>query len=215
VTPDQTREAASGRRLPRLLKRTVLGIGLAALLIIVSLSGYACYTIQHNNFHTVSPKQVYRSAQMNKVELTRYIEEYGIKSILNLRGENPATSWYQAEIETAAKLNILHYDRSLASAQELSVEQMDELVSLLRLTPKPMLIHCQGGADRSGLVSALYRLAIEGNEPTAADRELSIWYGHVPLIRPKVKAMDHSFWRYVSNRISRAELNLQPSPAIP
>jgi protein tyrosine phosphatase (PTP) superfamily phosphohydrolase (DUF442 family) len=194
------------------LNRTVLGIGLAALLIIVSLSGHGFYTIQHNNFHTVSPKQLYRSAQMNKVELTRYVEEYGIKSILNLRGENPASEWHHAELDTAAKLNVIHYDRSLGSGTPLTLEQREDLVALLREAPKPVLIHCLGGADRSGLVSALYRFAIEGEKPGEADKELSIWYGHVPLIRPKVTAMDNSFWRYVSNHGAHAELNFQPKP---
>jgi protein tyrosine/serine phosphatase len=88
-------------------------------------------------------------------------------------------------------------------------------VTLLQQAPKPILIHCLGGADRSGLVSALYRFAIEGQKPDAADKELSIWYGHVPLIRPKVTAMDDSFWRYVSNRTVHAELNLQSKTISP
>ena len=206
---------AHPKRPARWLKRTALGIGLASLLIIFSMSGYVFYTIQHNNFHTVSPKQVYRSAQMNKAELTRYVEEYGIKSILNLRGENLASGWHHAELVTAAKLDVIHYDRSLGSGQKLTMEQMEELVTLLREAPKPVLIHCLGGADRSGLVSALYRFAIEGEKPGEADRELSIWYGHVPLIRPDVTAMDDSFWRYVSNRAAHPTLNFQSEPNAP
>ncbi len=29
--------------------------------------------------------------------------------------------------------------------------------------------------------------------------------GHVPLLRPRVMAMNDSFWRYVSNQVARAE----------
>jgi protein tyrosine/serine phosphatase len=211
LTSPPTNATAKMRR----LKRIVLGIGLALLLVVVSLSSYALYTIEQNNLHTVAPGQVYRSAQMNGDDLTRCVNKYGIKSILNLRGENPTTSWHQTEIATSAKLNVVHYDRSLGSGEQLTFEQMDDLVTLLRQSPKPILIHCYGGADRSGLVSALYCFAIEGEKPEEADRQLSVWYGHVPLIRPKVTAMDDSFWRYVSGHAAHAELNLQPKPISP
>ncbi|MFD2031462.1 tyrosine-protein phosphatase [Ancylobacter dichloromethanicus] len=44
---------------------------------------------------------------------------------------------------------------------------------------KPILIHCQAGADRSGLASALYLAAIKKNSAEAeAEAQLSIRYGH-------------------------------------
>jgi protein tyrosine/serine phosphatase len=175
--------------------------GLLALAL--ALGGYAGYALATDNFHTVVPGQVYRSGQMDAGGFSHCIQRYGIKSILNLRGENPATSWHQAEIATAEKLNVVHYDRSLGSGTPLTLEQMDDLVNLLRQAPKPVLIHCNGGADRSGLVSALYCFAIDGEKPEQADKQLTIWYGHVPFIRPKVIAMDNSFWCYVTNHVAQ------------
>ena len=172
--------------------------GVAAGLIL-ALAGYISSDLIHDNLRVVAAGQAYRSGQMDAEEFTSVIEHYGIKSILNLRGENPTTSWHQAEIATAAKLNVVHYDRSLGSGRQMTLEQMDDLVNLLRQAPKPILIHCNGGADRSGLVSALYDFAIKGEKPADAEKELSIWNGHVRLIRPKVIAMDNSFWRYVTN----------------
>lgn len=189
----------------RKLKRWCQRLFAVFLASVGALLIYVACTIFRANFHVVVSGEAYRSGQMDAEQFTYAIKHYGIKSILNLRGENPTTSWHQAEITTAAKLNIVHYDRSLGSGTPLTLEQMDDLVKLLRQAPKPVLIHCLGGADRSGLVSALYCFAIEGQKPGEADKELSIWYGHVPLIRPKVTAMDDSFWRYVSNHISYAE----------
>lgn len=186
----------------RRLKRWCQRISAVLLVIVGALLSYVGWTIYHANLHVIAGGEAYRSGQMNAKQLARTIQDYGIKSILNLRGENPTTSWHQAEIATSTKLNVIHYDRSLGSGTPLTLEQMDDLVTLLRQAPKPVLIHCLGGADRSGLVSALYRFAIEGEKPGQADKELSIWYGHVPLIRPKVTAMDDSFWRYVTNHIS-------------
>ena len=50
---------------------------------------------------------------------------------------------------------------------------------LLREAPKPVLVHCEGGADRTGLAAALY-LAAAGH-PAQADGQLSVRYGFVGI----------------------------------
>jgi protein tyrosine/serine phosphatase len=50
-----------------------------------------------------------------------------------------------------------------------------------------MLIHCQSGADRSGLVSGLYRLEVLRQDRATALRELSTDYFH---FRSKYPCMD-------------------------
>lgn len=172
------------------------------LFIAMALGGYALYLVATENFHTVVAGQIYRSGQMNEEQFSQVIQKYGIKSILNLRGENPTTAWHQAELAAATNYHVVHYDRSLGSGTPLTLKQMNDLVTLLRDAPKPILIHCNGGADRSGLVSALYCYAIDDETAEQADRQLTVWYGHIPLIRPKVIAMDNSFWRYVTNQVS-------------
>jgi undecaprenyl-diphosphatase len=195
--------------LARKKKFNLLALGILASLAVV-LAGYISSILKHDNLRVVVAGNAYRSGQMNAPQLARTIEHYGIKSILNLRGEDLEADWHHAEIQAAANLNVVHFDRSLSSGEELTLDQMDDLVARLRQTPKPVLIHCVGGADRSGLVSALYLLAVEGRSPREAEAELSLWNGHVPLVRPKVIAMDRSFRRYVSNRVSDMELNLPP-----
>jgi len=84
----------------------------------------------------------------------------------------------------------------------------------MRRAPKPILIHCNGGADRTGLISALYLYDVESKSSKVANRELTAFYGHVPHLHWRYSiAMDCSFWRYVSNRTSRAKLQVQPAPA--
>lgn len=194
------------------MKRLAKIAGGVLLALALTLGGYISYVLVTDNFHTVVPGQVYRSGQMSAGDFSHYIQAYGIKSILNLRGENPTTSWHQTEIATAAKLNVAHYDRSLGSSTPLTLEQMDELVNLLRDAPKPILIHCNGGADRSGLVSALYCYALAGETAEQADDQLTIWYGHVTLIRPEVIAMDNSFWCYVTNHEQPIKLQTSSAP---
>jgi len=184
----------------RIWKRVVRGVIVVLVFAVLLLAGYVFYTIKNSNFHVLVSGRAYRSAQMTESELARCIEKYQIKSILNLRGENRSTDWYHDEIAAAVRMEVIHYDEQLTSGRELSVKQMDDLIALLRHAPKPILIHCEAGADRTGLVSALYCFALEGQSAEDSAGQLSIWYGHAPIIRPAVCAMDRSFAQYVTDR---------------
>jgi protein tyrosine phosphatase (PTP) superfamily phosphohydrolase (DUF442 family) len=196
----------------RTAKALLLRILTALAVLIGALLAYTGYTIFYNaNFHTIVRGEAYRSGQMDAAQLSRAIQEYGIKSIINLRGTD-APAFYQGEMETAKRLGAQHYDFSLSATNEITVPQMDEVIRTLRQAPKPVLIHCQAGSDRTGLISALYCLTLKGETPAQADRQLSVWYGHIPWApSAKTIAMDHSYWHYVSNHLARAEPNLQPA----
>jgi len=189
----------------RTAKALLLRILTALAVLIGALLAYTGYTIFYNaNFRTIVSGEAYRSGQMDAAQLSRVIQEYGVKSIINLRGTD-APALYQGERETAKRLGVQHHDFSLSATNEITVSQMDDVIRTLREAPKPVLIHCQAGSDRTGLVAALYCLTLKGETPAQADRELSIWYGHISL--SKTIAMDHSYWHYVSNHLARGELN--------
>jgi protein tyrosine/serine phosphatase len=171
----------------------VAGFALAAVAV------FALTQMAHHNLHVVVPGEVYRAGQMNADQLAGCITNYGIRSVLNLRGPNGGQAWYRGETQTLAQLNVAHYDLRWSSGEEVDPAQMAATVGLLRAAPKPLLIHCQGGADRTSLASALYRFAVVGKPADEAAGEMSVWYGHVTWLRPKVRAMDRSFWNYVSN----------------
>jgi protein tyrosine/serine phosphatase len=195
--------------LPSRKAKALLRWILTALAVLIgALLAYDGYTIFYNaNFRTIVSGEAYRSGQMDAAQLSRVIQEYGIKSIIDLSAMD-APALYQGEMKTAERLGVQHYDFSLSATNEIMVPQMDEIIRTLREAPKPVLIHCQAGSDRTGLVSALYCLTLKGETPAQADRELSVWYGHVSL--SKTIAMDYSYWHYVSNYVARAEPNLQP-----
>lgn len=178
-----------------------------ALLVIlcpVFLGFYALYIYKKNNFHILSHGKAYRSAQLDKQALKEAIQQFGIKTILNLR-DDISDAWHKEEKSTAAEHGVQHLDFSFSEYKDVSVEDLEKVVSMLKDAPKPILIHCAAGADRTGLVSALYKLKVEGADPEASFKELSMWYGHVPLLRNKVIAMDNSYWRYVSNDLRQVE----------
>lgn len=168
----------------------------ALLSLAAPIGGYALYTIATDNFHDVAKGQVFRSAQLDKDELAAAIRGHGIRSVLNLRGKNAGTSWYDEEIGVCRLNGVAHCHVPLSAGKDVSSERMDVLVQILRTAPKPLLLHCKSGADRAAFASALYHLAVEGEPAVLADDELTIWYGHIPMITPHVAAMDRSFSAY-------------------
>jgi protein tyrosine/serine phosphatase len=168
------------------------------LLLLLSLGSYALFTRVTGNFHEVVKGSIYRSGQLNCVELAEKTSKLGIRSVLNLRGRNLGKDWYDEEVAFCVRNGIRHEDIQLSSGRELSLKQMNEIVVILKTLPAPLLIHCKDGADRTALVAALYHLAIEEKSPLEADKELTMWYGHIPFITPHVAAMDRSFWSYAT-----------------
>ena len=189
------------------LRRTLLLAGLALGLTILSLGGWALGLRLSGNVHAVEQGKLLRSAQLSPDHLKVLIRDEGIKTIINLRGENPQERWYRAELEAATNLGVRYVSLPLSANEEPDDAALKTLIDTMRKATYPALIHCEGGADRSGLASALYRLVILGDAPDQAARQLSFRYGHFPWLTSRTGAMDRAFWRVVNapDRFKRAE----------
>ncbi|MBF0317767.1 MAG: dual specificity protein phosphatase family protein [Nitrospirae bacterium] len=150
-------------------------------LLYILMWSYIGYSVAAGNFHVVTPGKAYRSAQLDKKQLQYYINKYKIASILNLRGENPGVAWYVDEVGFSNEHNITHYDVALSSEREPTATDVATLLRIFAEAPRPILIHCWAGADRSGLVSAMWKVVVENEPKSKAQRQLSIFYGHLPF----------------------------------
>jgi protein tyrosine/serine phosphatase len=199
-----------------ILKRLAKRISFVVLSLVLAVGGYVLYLLVTDNFHVVVAGQVYRSGQMSGSALARVIHAHGIQSVLNLRGGGGADGWYRDETNTTHQLGVGHYDFALSAGREVSDEEIEDIMATLRQAPKPVLIHCNGGADRSALISAIYLYTTQGETAAEASRALSPFYGHIPHLHWRYAiAMDRSYWRYVSNHTANAELKIQTAPAVP
>ncbi len=139
------------------------------ILFIIAFLALLVWIFLYNNIHTVEKGRAYRSAQLTPGYLNYLIRLKGIKSIINLRGEQP-TDWYASEKQVAQQNHIQYYNIALASYSPASKAQLQQLVQLLSNAPKPVLIHCEGGADRSGLTSAVLLILDDKPYPQAAQQ---------------------------------------------
>lgn len=172
---------------------TLLRLRTIPLALVAAAGLYAAVMALTGNFHEVVPGELYRSGQLPQGSLAAHAKHYGLKSVINLRGENTGTPWYDNEIAEAKEAGVKHIDFRMSSKRVLTEEQAKELVAAMRNAPKPLLIHCNGGANRTGLASALYLAAIKKTDEATARDQLSFTYGNFPHWLGSKSRMSESF----------------------
>ena len=160
----------------------------------VLLFGLLHFGMFSDNFHVVTAGRFYRSGQMDEREIQRVVGALGIRTIVNLRGEGPGR-WYPAEVKAASQLGVSYVVVGISSDEMPEPEKLAALLHVFRQGPYPMLVHCMGGRDRSGLASAIYRIVVEQAPCKAAMKEQLTWrYGHLGI--GTKSAMDDFFKLY-------------------
>ncbi len=160
------------------------------LLIIVGI--WALYFLIYGNFHQIDAS-IYRSAQLFRFNMPYYLEHYRIRSVLNLRGPS-SHQWYQDEIRICQEHNVTHINYGFGDREPLSLKKMERMLAIIKQAPKPLLIHCKAGADRTSLAAALY--LYDKTKDHDPDKGFSLLYGHFPWLGSKTVAMDKSFENY-------------------
>lgn len=132
------------------------------------------------NLHQVS-STLYRSAQPKKRGFRSLVAELGVKTDITLRATHSDEKHVQGlGIEIVAiPMHTWHIER----------EDVVAALRAIRAAEKrgPVLLHCQHGADRTGLISALYRIVFQGWSKDAAAAEMlqggfgyhAVW-GNIP-----------------------------------
>lgn len=138
------------------------------------------------NFHPIVEGEAYRSGQPTAEELESVVERYGIKTVINLRGSNPSETWWIQERDTCVRRNIALVDIAMSSQALPSREDLLALYDTFLSAPRPVLIHCKAGSDRTGAAAAIWRMAIAGEPREQAKAELSFYYLHIAAATPRM-----------------------------
>ena len=117
------------------------------------------------NLHRVSPV-LFRSAQPTKEGMGQ-LKGLGIKTVINLRTFH----------EDDEKLEDIEGVRSFQIHMKAWHAEKKDAVEFLKLvtdqSKQPVLVHCQHGADRTGTMCAVYRMAVQGWSKEQAVREMT------------------------------------------
>lgn len=116
------------------------------------------------NLYQITP-MLYRSEQLLSKDLP-LIQELGLKTIISFRAFHSDEKHLQDQAVKLIRIPILTWN--------ISDKQIAEALWQIKQAQKegPVLIHCMHGADRTGLVAAMYRIIDENWTIEAAKREL-------------------------------------------
>ncbi len=146
-----------------------------------------------HNQHLVADG-LWRSNQPGPIRIAALAKK-GIKTIVNLRGPRQDGGW-QLEAEACAKAGITLLDFTARSRAAPSKEMLYEARDLFAALKTPALIHCKSGADRAGLMAALYLLIAKRRPVREAMGQLAWKYGHFKAA--KTGLLDAFFTAYLS-----------------
>ena len=118
------------------------------------------------NAHWIDAKMV-RSNQPSPRQLAWW-KRQGIRTVINLRGQRNEP-YYWLEAEACARLGLTLVDAPLDSRDAPTLERVAYARELFERIEYPALMHCKSGADRVGLMAALYR-HFHLHEPMASAR---------------------------------------------
>jgi tyrosine-protein phosphatase SIW14 len=106
---------------------------------------------------------IYRSEQPGNIDFT-LIESIGIKSVLSLR------EFHQdSDLINGFKLNLFNVKINPYYFGDIEIV---EALKILKNSPKPILIHCNIGGDRTGTVIAMYRIIYQNWTKEKAIQEM-------------------------------------------
>ena len=145
-----------------------------------------------HNLHEVAPG-MWRSNQPGPSRV-RAAAGMGIRTIINLRGPRDDGGWrLEAEACAQAGLTLLDFTaRSRAAPDKAMLHAARELFAEAEL---PAMMHCKSGADRAGLMAALFLLIVEKRPVREAASQLAWKYGHVK--QAKTGLLDAFFAAYI------------------
>ncbi|MFN0242648.1 MAG: fused DSP-PTPase phosphatase/NAD kinase-like protein [Planctomycetota bacterium] len=133
------------------------------------------------NLHQVTPA-IYRSAQPSDAGFVE-LERMGVRTVLSLRAFHADTLPIGSSLERE-RISFKSWHPEAEDVERFFRCVMDP-------SRHPVLVHCQHGADRTGMMLALYRIAAHGWSKDEAIREMveggygfhSIWTNLVEYVR--------------------------------
>jgi hypothetical protein len=108
------------------------------------------------NFHWVVPGEAARAMQAWAGGLRGFLQRRGIRALINLRGRNDDLSWWKNETAIVRGAGIAHLDAMLDSRRLPTRDMLVRLIESFDAAPRPFLMKCSGGQDRTSFAAGLY-----------------------------------------------------------
>lgn len=120
---------------------------------------------------------LYRSGQPSDAGF-QHLARLGVRTVIDLRGPGERAKKEEALVRSLGMQYVNVPLSGWRRPHDADVLRVLEILADPR--SRPVLVHCRRGADRTGVIIALYRILYEGWEPEQAYREMRAfgfrWY---------------------------------------
>ncbi len=138
---------------------------LLGLLAVALLAGGALvwwHKTSPYHFRVVTPGVLYRSGFLHRENLRHVIEKYGIRTVVNLSTarEKDKGDWDpEGEIEVCREEGVRLIQMPIEDETPPSADQLAAWLALLdEAKSQPILVHCDHGVVRTGMLVAVYEM---------------------------------------------------------
>ncbi len=140
-----------------------------------------------SNLYRITP-QLYRSAQIDKKDIA-LLQSLGIKTVVSLRALHSDRKLFKNSGIRMGRIKVITW--------KINDDHVVRALRAIRAAEKDgaVLLHCQHGADRTGLVSAMYRILYQNwTREQALDELLNGGYGY------------HSLWKNIPEYLKKVDV---------
>lgn len=140
------------------------------------LVDHGLFRVAYLNLHPVSPR-AWRAAQPTPRQI-RALARRGVRTVVSLRGGQSYGS-LPLEIDACRTAGVCFDTFVLKSRALPTMDELRRLQEFFARLEYPVLFHCKSGADRAGMMAALYLALHEGMPVADARRQLGLRFGHI------------------------------------
>lgn len=129
-----------------------------------------------HNFHVVTPGVLLRCGQPHVRDLERIAREHGLRSVFVARGgtRHPLRGrWFRRQRAWCDAHNVRFFHEPFSDAAAPPSDIFERFLKVVADSAnRPVLVHCEQGWHRTGVLCAAYRIANEGWSLAAAVEEM-------------------------------------------
>jgi protein tyrosine/serine phosphatase len=165
--------------------------GYAAAIVVACLSAssvVAASPVHIDNFGQVS-EMLYRGAQPRGRDYAD-LRTLGVKTIVNLTSDDAESN----ERSMAEGAGMAYVQIPMTTHTPPTSAQLAEFLSIVNdPTKQPVYVHCVGGRHRTGVMTAAYRMTLEGWTADRAFREMKQYNFGADILHPEFKAFVYRY----------------------
>lgn len=127
------------------------------------------------NFCVIEPGMLWRGETPTRTD-AQWLVAHGVRTVISLQLD-VRHSFETAHLDPGVVDSVTYFRvRDFSATQVLTHRHLDdhvaEVLAIIQEAPKPALISCRAGVDRTGVIAAAYRMLVDGMSQEEAIREM-------------------------------------------